>query len=205
MKFVKIVSGQLLTSSEVGTLLQVNASSVKKWVDDGRLSAFRTPGGHRRIRPPDLIDFLEKHRMPVPRDLQETGRRRLLIVDDDVLQLRALARTLHRHADRLDVVTSSNGIDALVRVGSFQPHLVVLDIFMPGLDGLEVCRRLKASPETRAIDVVIVTANATAALKRKAHDAGAIGCFGKPIDVRELVGLAAGPQLAGGFEARADD
>ena len=60
-------SERLLTSHEVGALLQVNPSSVKKWVNEGRIAAFRTPGGHRRIRVADLVDFLHRHAMPIPR------------------------------------------------------------------------------------------------------------------------------------------
>ena len=60
---------KLLTSHQVGELLQVNPSSINKWVNDGRIQAFRTPGGHRRIRVADLVAFLEKHKMPVPRTL----------------------------------------------------------------------------------------------------------------------------------------
>lgn len=197
------MTDQLLTSSEVGELLHVNASSVKKWVDDGLLIAFRTPGGHRRIRPADLIRFLDAHAMPIPRDLQETARRRLLIVDDDLLHLKALTRAFKRHSDRMDVVTTANGIDALVLVGSFQPHLVLLDIFMAGIDGLDVCRRLKANPDTRAINVIIMSGHATAALKRQALEAGAIRCLGKPVDIAEIMGVLLQPP-GPSAQARAD-
>lgn len=201
---MKIVSDQLLTSSEVGELLHVNASSVKKWVDDGLLIAFRTPGGHRRIRPADLIRFLDAHAMPIPRDLQETGRRRLLIVDDDLAHLKALARAFKRHSDQTDVVTTANGIDALVLVGSFQPHLVLLDIFMAGIDGLGVCRRLKANPDTRAINVIVMSGHATAAVRRQALEAGAIRCLGKPVDTAEIMNVLRQPPGPGNAEAHAD-
>ncbi len=59
-----IAPDQLLTSTQVGNLLQVNPSSVKKWVNDGHIIAFRTPGGHRRIRASDLVMFLDHHKRP---------------------------------------------------------------------------------------------------------------------------------------------
>ena len=183
--------------------MQVNASSVKKWVDDGLLVAFRTPGGHRRIHPADLVRFLNAHRMPIPRELQ-VGRRRLLIVDDDARHLMALARAFKRHSARIDVVTTANGIDALVLVGSFRPNLVLLDIFMPGINGLDVCRRLKDNPETRAIDVIIMSGNVTAALRRKALEAGAIRALGKPVDVPEIVGLLLQPMVGRAVEAHVE-
>jgi excisionase family DNA binding protein len=200
---VKIVADQLLTSSEVGELLQVNPSSVKKWVDDGRLLAFRTPGGHRRIRAADLVQFLDVHRMPIPRDLEPTARRRLLIVDDDAAQLKAFTRAFKRYGDRVETVTATNGIDALVLVGSFRPHFVLLDVLMPGIDGLEVCRRLKVNRETAGIGVVVITGHVTPALKRKALEAGALRVFEKPIDVESVVDLLV-PSSSAGPMARAE-
>src|SRR6478609_2660547 len=117
----KIDPEQLLTSSEVGDLLQVNPSSVKKWVNDGRIAAFRTPGGHRRIRAADLVEFLDVHKMPIPRSLAGATKKRLLIVDDNLQHLKALERLLKPHLARLQVSLTSNGIDALVLVGSFKP------------------------------------------------------------------------------------
>jgi excisionase family DNA binding protein len=199
---VKIVSDQLLTSSEVGELLQVNPSSVKKWVDDGLLLAFRTPGGHRRIRAADLVSFLVRHEMPIPVDLQDAAKKRLLIVDDETDQLKALARSFKRFADRVEVTTTSNGIDALVLVGSFHPHAVLLDVYMPGIDGLEVCRRLKKNPATKDVQVYVVSGAFTSALEQKALEAGAVKCLPKPIDARQVLSLMY-PTRGGELEARA--
>ncbi|MFO0735308.1 MAG: response regulator [Labilithrix sp.] len=199
---MKIVSDQLLTSSEVGELLQVNPSSVKKWVDDGLLLAFRTPGGHRRIRAADLVSFLVRHEMPIPVDLQDAAKKRLLIVDDETDQLKALARSFKRFADRVEVTTTSNGIDALVLVGSFHPHAVLLDVYMPGIDGLEVCRRLKKNPATKDVQVYVVSGAFTSALEQKALEAGAVKCLPKPIDAKQVLSLMY-PARGGELEARA--
>jgi excisionase family DNA binding protein len=173
----------LLTSSEVGDLLQVNPSSVKNWVNEGRISAFRTPGGHRRIRVIDLVAFLHLHRMPVPKQLEHVSRRRLLVADDDPMQLRTIAREFRRHEARVQVLTTQNGIDALVAVGSWKPHLIVLDVFMPEIDGLEVCRRLKANPDTRHVGVIVNSAHLSTDVERSAMNAGARRCMHKPLEV----------------------
>jgi excisionase family DNA binding protein len=189
----KDTSERLLTSHEVGALLQVDPTSVAKWVDQGRIAAFRTPGGHRRIRAADLVEFLESHQMPVPGELRRVLRRRLLIVDDKEPQLRALGRLLKPYRDKIDVALVDNGIDALVQVGAFKPHLVVLDVFMPEVDGLDVCRRLKANPETEGIDVIIASAQLTADVRDRALAAGARVCLAKPINlttVLEALGVA---------------
>jgi len=183
----EIDAEQLLTSHEVGDLLQVNPSSVKKWVNEGRIPAFRTPGGHRRIKVGDLVEFLDRHDMPIPRKLAAAGKKRILIVDDDAVHLRALERRLKPHKGRLHVELTENGIDALVLVGSFKPHLIVLDVFMPELDGLEVCRRLKRNPETRSIEVVVTSAHLTRAVEENALGAGAVRCLAKPIELKVLL------------------
>lgn len=59
-----------LTSHKAGALLQVDPSSINKWIKEGRIAAYRTPGGHRRIRAGDLVGFLIKHQMPIPRELE---------------------------------------------------------------------------------------------------------------------------------------
>src|SRR5688572_1146154 len=117
MEKQEIVSDTLLTSHQVGTLIQVNPTSVNKWIEDGLIPAFRTPGGHRRVRAIDLISFLDAHKMPVPRELSGLARRRLLLVDDDTKLLKSIQRSLKKYAERLDVLTVENGIDALVQVG----------------------------------------------------------------------------------------
>jgi CheY-like chemotaxis protein len=169
---------------------------VKKWIDAGLIVAFRTPGGHRRIRAADLVDFLDAHKMPIPRHLKDSARRRLLVVDDDVTQLKAVSRALKRYADRIEVVTAANGIDALVLVGSFRPHYVLLDIFMPDLDGVEVCRRLKKNPETSEIRVIVVSGHITASVRRKALEAGALVCLDKPIEIDALAEIVLDPDRA---------
>ena len=188
---MKIAPHKLFTSTEVGELLQMNASSVKKWIDDGLIRAFRTPGGHRRIRGSDLILFLDAQNMPVPPELTELAKRRVLLVDDDESQLKAVARSLKRHThDTVDIQSASNGVDALVLVGSFRPHWVVLDMLMPGLDGLEVCRRLHASHK-RELGVIAVSGHMSTGLERKALQAGAVRCLDKPLDVRGLAAIVA--------------
>ena len=177
----------LLTSYQVGSLLQVNPSSVNKWIKDGRIPAFRTPGGHRRIRASDLVSFLNKHSMPIPQKLIEAGKRRLLVVDDDSKQLSALQRLLKPYDSRLSLCLVNNGIDALVQVGSFKPHLILLDVYMDEIDGIEVCRRLKENPDTSHIKVVIATGQMSDEIKSQAQEVGAALSLSKPVDINHIL------------------
>lgn len=65
---------KLFTTHDVARMLQVDPSSISKWVDTGKMGAFRTPGGHRRITEPALRAFLEEFQMPVPPELEPAPR-----------------------------------------------------------------------------------------------------------------------------------
>ena len=73
-----------------------------------------------------------------------------------------------------------DGYDALIKVGTFRPSLLILDVVMPKLDGLEVCRRLRAGPETRDIRILAVTGHA--GMAEQVVAAGADACILKPFD-----------------------
>ena len=178
---------QLLTSYQVSKLLQVNPTSVNKWIKDERLKAFRTPGGPRRIQAMDLVAFLEEHQMPLPKELGKAGKTRLLICDDDSQQLSSMERMLKTYSSQLEVRLVSSGIDALVQVGAFQPDIVLLDIFMDELDGIEVCRRLKENSETAHIKVIIASGRLDEILEDQARDAGASQCLEKPVNLDLLL------------------
>lgn len=182
-----ITPDQLLTSTQVGNLLQVNPSSVKKWVNDGHIVAFRTPGGHRRIRAADLVVFLDHHKIPVPRLLSNAARRRVIAVDDDTIQLKALGRAFKRYADKVELTMVENGIDALVEIGMSRPHALLIDVYMPGIDGIEVCRRLKSNPATKDIAVIITSGRMTGELEQSARAAGARRVLRKPVDVATVL------------------
>jgi len=187
------------TSREVADLVAASPTTVLGWIDRGLLRCHRTPGGHRRIAREDLVAFLREHGMPVPAGLVEAPR--ILIVDDDEAFTRSIARGLARLAPGATIEVAHDGIDGLVRIGALHPTLVILDVVMPGMDGLAVCRRLHASRETRDIVVVVVTGRHDVELHQRLLDAGAAGVLEKPIRLEELrpfLGpIPAGRALAG--------
>ena len=109
--------------------------------------------------------------------------RPVLVVDDDDM-IRRLLRTV-LEADSFEVVEACEGDTALRLAGEIHPVVVVLDIMMPGLDGVEVCRRLDHS-STR---VVILTAKDDPILKKECQDAGADAFLTKPFSSMELLDL----------------
>jgi len=87
----------------------------------------------------------------------------------------------------VETIIATDGITALNEVMERKPDLVILDLMMPRMDGLEVCRLLKASPITRRIPVLLLTALASPADKLKGFGSGADDYLTKPFEVSELV------------------
>jgi CheY-like chemotaxis protein len=108
----------------------------------------------------------------------------ILIVDDNPANMKLASFVLTSKG--YTVRTASNAKEALIEIASFPPRLVLMDIQLPDIDGLELTRRLKAEPATRAIIVVAVTAYAMAGDEDKARRAGCDGYITKPIDTRTL-------------------
>lgn len=107
---------------------------------------------------------------------------RLLIVDDNAMNI-AIAEVVLA-ADRFEVETASNAAEALQKVAWFKPHLILMDIQMPGMNGLELTELLKADAATSDICIVAFTAFAMRGDEAKMRAAGCDGYLSKPIDVK---------------------
>lgn len=113
----------------------------------------------------------------------------ILIVDDNVANLK-LARILLSSAGFV-VRTATSADEAIVTLQSFAPRLILMDVQMPGVDGLALARRLKADPATQTIKIIALTAYAMKGDDDRALAAGCDGYISKPIDTRTLPGVVA--------------
>ncbi len=113
----------------------------------------------------------------------------ILIVDDNPLNLKLVRVVLARAG--YDVRTASDATEALAVLERFRPRLILMDLQLPGMDGLELTRRLKADPATRDTVILAVTAYAMKGDDQKALAAGCDGYVAKPIDTRTLPGFVA--------------
>lgn len=111
----------------------------------------------------------------------------MVIVEDDPHQLRALTRILRKHRESVDASLFDNGRAALLDAETHRPRLVVMDVFMPGLDGVEVCRRLKSNPAMQETRVVLTSGRMTSDVREAALRAGAAHVLEKPFDLATLL------------------
>ncbi|HWI10225.1 MAG TPA: response regulator [Burkholderiaceae bacterium] len=108
----------------------------------------------------------------------------MLIVDDNAMNI-AIAEVVLL-AEKFAVETAVDGLDAIQKVASFGPDLILMDIQMPGMNGLELTRQVKADPATRHIRIIAFTAFAMTGDEAKMRAAGCDGYLSKPIDVAKF-------------------
>ena len=110
----------------------------------------------------------------------------ILVVEDNAANRLLVASVLEREGYQVELAESSE--DALERLGACTPDLILMDVQLPGMDGLALTRLLKSAPDTAAIPVVALTAHAMIGDREQALAAGCAGYISKPIDTRTLGG-----------------
>lgn len=113
--------------------------------------------------------------------------KQLLVVDDDPSLLLAVSETLR--AENYDVVTARRGAEAMVRIAESLPDLIISDIRMPGMDGYALVRNLRASPRTRLVPIVFLTAKDETADRIAGFRSGVDAYITKPFEPDELVAV----------------
>ena len=172
----------IYTTHEVSRLLHVNPRSVINWIEQSRLPSYRTPGGHRRIRHDDLVAFLRKHQIPTPASLV-SGKFNILIIDDEEDIVKIIKRFFEREVGYA-LASASDGITAMIEVGRIKPDLLILDIMIPGVDGFEVCQRIKADTTNKT---AIIAISGQPQNEKKILQAGADAFMAKPLDLEKLL------------------
>ncbi len=103
--------------------------------------------------------------------------------DDNILQMN---KKLLEDSGKYEVTCFTSGADALSNIKALAPDLILLDMMMPGMDGIAVIERLKKDPEMRSIPVIFMTAQKAAADVKKYMDLGALSVITKPIDMEDF-------------------
>lgn len=181
-------SSQPLTTGQVAKCCRVSSVAVWKWIKQGKLRAYRLPGGHYRIERGALKEFLREHNMPIDPEFFAVSRQRILVVDDEPATVEVVARALQRLGNDIDVATASDGFEAGMQLATFKPDLLVLDLMMPQIDGFEVCRAVRQNAATAHIKILIITAYGVHENIERAIQAGANDFVHKPLDMDQLLG-----------------
>ncbi len=183
----------VLTVFKASKHCNVSPKTIINWIESGHIKAYKTVGGHRRIKKSDLEVFMKKQGIPIPMEEPVEGRKRILVVDDDPIVVETIVQALEEDENDYEVISASNGFEAGIKVSEFKPHLMILDIMMPDIKGDEVCRNVKSNNETKDIKILILSAYLDDEKFKTMKEYGADVCFSKPLQLpllkEEVAGL----------------
>jgi excisionase family DNA binding protein len=174
------------TVSQASDYCKVSPKTIINWIDAGHIKAYKTVGGHRRIKKEDLDQFLRERGMPIPEEVRAGERRKILVVDDDKIIVETLVQALEEDEYGYELISASDGFEAGLQVSHFRPDLVILDIMMPDINGYEVCKRIKSNPETKNVKIIVLSAYLSDEAFREMKEYGADACFSKPLPLEQL-------------------
>ena len=145
-------------TTEISKICHVTPHSVGRWIEEGKLPSFSTGGGHRRVWAQDLVIFLKEHNIPVPQELLDDDLPRILIVDDEPETRSLIKRVVRQLYPVVEIHEAADGFEAGHKVADLLPSLVVLDLRLPGMNGIKVCQTIRSNSKLRGIKILAITA-----------------------------------------------
>lgn len=190
------VEKSFCTTREAATLLGVSVGTVQLWVENGLLQAWKTAGGHRRVLRGSVENLLHKKPekppvAPVPAVISASTRHlSVLVVEDETHLQRLYQAQLSRWPMNPDVVVVNNAFAALLLIGRQPPDLLITDLHMPGMDGFNMLRVLRETPEIAVTTIVVVSGLDAAEIERNGGIPEGIEVLPKPIPFSRLLAIA---------------
>lgn len=177
------------STTEAAKLLGVSVGTVQQMVEAGKLSAWKTSGGHRRI----LLQSLQQHRQPLPliQPPAKTGlvsQLQVMIVEDDDFMRGCYERELAKMQLPLQLELYDNGLEAMLRLGAGFPHLLILDLEIPFIDGFEMLKRIKAHRAQDMRHIIVVSGLEQQQLDLQQEILQDVTFLKKPLDTAVLKG-----------------
>ena len=176
----------ILTVFQASKYCNVSPRTIINWIEAGHIEAYKTVGGHRRIKKSDLQNFMRKQGIPIPEKEITSERKRILIVDDDPIIVETIVQALEEEHYDYEIISASDGFEAGLQVNHFRPHLLILDIMMPDIKGYDVCKKIKSNEETKDIKIIVLSAYLDEEKFKKMKEYGADLCFSKPLPLPQL-------------------
>jgi excisionase family DNA binding protein len=180
-----------VTSLQAAGLLMVSPVTIREWARKGLLPSVSTAGGHRRFLLDQLRQFATTHGIALEEEIggATTEPVRVLLVDDDAVFAEYLREIVLRSGSAVSVKTARDGFEAGQLTEGFRPRIVVLDINMPRIDGIELCRRLRATPTTANSRIVILSGSLSEENIAAARNAGADAWIEKGASRADILGM----------------
>ena len=179
-------------TSKAALLLQLSVGTVQNLVDHNILHAWLTQGGHRRISLESIHQYqAQQQKLPALERLLDE-RLKVMVVEDDPVSRHLLQDACLQAHYRVDCCAMSSGIDALLTLPTFKPHVMILDLLMPEVDGWQLVRQVQQKEGYEQLQFITVSALSDEHLKLRGGPPEGSHFVAKPIDVGWLQGYLLG-------------
>ena len=182
---------KMYSALKVANICGVVNQTAINWIRNGYLKAFNTPGGQYRVYYEDLILFIKERGMKIPPELQDSVEdahwNSIIVIDDDAVLNEAISSFFGKNLPNLTVYKSLDGFDAGTQLVKHKPGFVILDIDLPGVNGKEICKKIKTDPFFGQPYIIVITGLDDESLEKQMKDLGADAFFKKPIDFNAIL------------------
>jgi excisionase family DNA binding protein len=176
---------RVYTTVDLAKVCRVSLRTVIRWVDEGKLTSFRTPGGHRRVREKDLLKFLDHYQIPFSiRPASET--RKILVVEEKRMLEGLLKQILRRSSDTYEIFLARDLYETGIKIGLLRPDLVLLGTIPKSREIIKFCRSLRKIPEAKNTKIVILDATVTGDRMQELLSLGVHAVIDKPHTSEDL-------------------
>ncbi|TRZ96122.1 MAG: response regulator [Rhodocyclaceae bacterium] len=191
------------TTREAAELLGVSLRTAQLWTESGLLEAWKTGGGHRRItrtsieriiaNPPLQGVLMDAHPARRAGDLASAAPPKpfnILVVEDDSSLRRLYELKLRGWPMKPVIFSTSDGYEALIRIGDSKPDLVIADLQMPGMDGFHMLRAIRGAPELAGLAIIVVSGLDAEEIAHRGDVPAGIEILPKPVPFDRLLAMA---------------
>lgn len=181
---------KVLSSAEAARRLGVSLRTVQLWVEQDILPAWKTPGGHRRIPAEAVAELIAQQNAQVNGQTEKSaGPLRILLVEDEGYLRKLYARYLHSLPYPVELEVAEDGFQGLIKLGQAKPDLLITDLMMPGMDGVEMIRTIRRGKYLDDAHIAVVTAMDPSATEVEALRDSGLQILHKPLLMEDLKAL----------------
>mgnify|MGYP003418474547 FL=1 len=175
---------------EVANVCGVANQTAINWIRNGYLKAFNTPGGQYRVYVDDLVAFMTERKMRIPRALMSNMKKkscRILVVEDEIGLNHVIKTYLEKKIPEAELFQAFDGFEAGSLISSKKPDLIILDINLPGCNGIDLCKKIKNIEDFGEPYIFIVTAVQDKDLLDQLKSLNISCVFRKPLSLVDLL------------------
>ena len=181
---------ETLSTADVARYCRVSLVHVNRWIKDGKIKCYRYPGGRYKISKENFREFLESNSIPVIEEFfGGSEKMKILVGEDEPDFAKGIKLLLEDAFPGSELMVADDGYEVLMKMGEFKPDLLILDICMPRIDGLEVCCRIRKDPTRAGTKILAITGSTKTYNREKVLASGADEYLIKPFESEELFRL----------------